>query len=291
MAGFLSKGVTGAVRRLAFKYAPPEVVTLVRQLRLGKNAAFPAKKLEISVSVPAGPVLVLAPHPDDEVIGPGGALSLHLKQGDEVTVLYMTNGRGLESPGGEMIGIRRQEAESLGRSFGFKQLFWDVEDTRLTNDTAHVTELGKILSDMNPSAVYLPSFFDHHFDHFAANRLLADALSHSGCGETTIFGYEVWDNMPFPNLLVDISNQFEQKAAMLRHYKMPMLATDFIEMCRYRNSLHYTLNIDSSIRDARGFAEAFYKFDSATFCTVFYQVLQTLRKNGSALPAHVSSAA
>ncbi|MGB9862141.1 MAG: PIG-L deacetylase family protein [Candidatus Bipolaricaulaceae bacterium] len=37
-------------------------------------------------------VLVLAPHPDDEVLGPGGAIAQFLDQGHQVLVVYLTNG-------------------------------------------------------------------------------------------------------------------------------------------------------------------------------------------------------
>src|SRR5262249_23090566 len=41
---------------------------------------------------PRGRVLCFAPHPDDEVIGPGGALARHRMQGDPVRVVIATDG-------------------------------------------------------------------------------------------------------------------------------------------------------------------------------------------------------
>ena len=42
--------------------------------------------------VPRGRVLVFAPHPDDEVAGPGGVLALHARAGDPVRVIVSTDG-------------------------------------------------------------------------------------------------------------------------------------------------------------------------------------------------------
>lgn len=41
-----------------------------------------------------GPAMVIAPHNDDEVLGVGGVLQRHLRQGDRVTVVLLTNGDG-----------------------------------------------------------------------------------------------------------------------------------------------------------------------------------------------------
>jgi hypothetical protein len=41
-------------------------------------------------------ILVIAPHPDDEVIGCGGTVRLHRQLGHTVTILYLTDGeRGI----------------------------------------------------------------------------------------------------------------------------------------------------------------------------------------------------
>ena len=46
-----------------------------------------------------GPVLVLAPHPDDEVFGCAGAIMRHIAAGDPVTVLILTDGGGDQDDG------------------------------------------------------------------------------------------------------------------------------------------------------------------------------------------------
>ena len=50
-------------------------------------------------SPPEGSILVLAPHPDDETLGPGGSLALHAARGDRVRVVFCTDG-GAGDPDG-----------------------------------------------------------------------------------------------------------------------------------------------------------------------------------------------
>jgi N-acetylglucosamine malate deacetylase 1 len=55
---------------------------------------------------PPGPVLVVAPHPDDETIGPGGALARHADRGDDVTVVVATSGERTTGGAGDVAAAR-----------------------------------------------------------------------------------------------------------------------------------------------------------------------------------------
>src|SRR5215471_17732082 len=91
-------------------------------------------------------IVVLAPHMDDEVIGCGGALYKHVRNGAEVTVVYMTDGRygssalhlltGAERKRreGELIEVRKREAQLAMETLGVKEgIFLDAEETHLTS--------------------------------------------------------------------------------------------------------------------------------------------------------------
>ena len=41
-------------------------------------------------------VLVIAPHPDDEIIGCGGTMAQHVEKGDRIFVIYVTSGELFE---------------------------------------------------------------------------------------------------------------------------------------------------------------------------------------------------
>src|SRR6185295_3505842 len=85
---------------------------------------------------PAGRVLVLAPHADDETIGCGGAIALHVAQGDPVAIAIATDGmRG--DPDGRFAGsdyreLRRSEARAAAGALGAPPPeLWDLADQGL----------------------------------------------------------------------------------------------------------------------------------------------------------------
>ena len=239
--------------------------------------------------VPGDPVLLLAPHPDDEAIGAGGTLLAHRAAGSPVHVLYLTDGGGIGEGRGELRDVRRQEAREAGAKLGAQQTFWDHADTELTNDAATVGALVELLANLRPGRIFAPSFFDTHYDHFATGQILVDAVGQSGWSGT-ICGYEVWDAVPFPNYLVDVSPHVEDRDAVLACYRTPHATTDFTKLCRYRSSVHYTLFVNShKDRADLGFAEAFLRFDATTYCDMQRAYVESLKQARSPLvdPARI----
>jgi len=281
----LAKGV---LRRTLARVAPTEVETALRFLRSPSSPAFPKKNVVVERNIAAGRVLVLAPHPDDEAIGAGGTLIAQVRGGSEVCVLYLTDGGGVGEERGEQIATRRAEARATCRELGAEAVFWDNPDTRLTNGAANVEALASLLRDREPDRVFVPSFFDTHYDHFATNQILVDAVARGGW-RGTICGYEVWDAVPFPNYLVDVSPHIEERDALLANYRTPHATTDFTRLCRYRSSIHYTLFVNShKDRMDLGYAEAFLRFDSDVYCDMQRSYVQVLREAKSPLVTHIS---
>ena len=65
-------------------------------------------------------VLVIAPHPDDEIIGVGGTIAKRAKDGDEVYVCVVTKGK---SPlfNDEFIEQGRKECRKADKKLGVKE--------------------------------------------------------------------------------------------------------------------------------------------------------------------------
>ncbi|MBP2471915.1 LmbE family N-acetylglucosaminyl deacetylase [Crossiella equi] len=78
-------------------------------------------------------VLVVAAHPDDEVLGMGGTIARHVRRGDEVTVLWVTDGSSTQYPGRpDLLARKYREAEqALAELGGCASIRGELPDMRL----------------------------------------------------------------------------------------------------------------------------------------------------------------
>ncbi|MGB4018385.1 MAG: PIG-L family deacetylase, partial [Syntrophomonadaceae bacterium] len=67
-------------------------------------------------------ILVLAPHPDDDIIGCGGSIANLTAQGHEVVILYLTSGESgsLEMDPAQLARTREEEARRAGQLLGVR---------------------------------------------------------------------------------------------------------------------------------------------------------------------------
>src|SRR5712664_142297 len=148
-------------------------------------------------------ILVLAPHPDDEAIGCGGAICLHADRGDRVVGVFLTSGElGLKhlAPA-KAWAIREGEARRAGRILGLRELFflrqadWGLRQA----GRAAAKALRPIIQRERPRLIYLPHPGEWHPDHRAALPVLRSALRGCGLPRPELRGYEVWT--PLANLV------------------------------------------------------------------------------------------
>lgn len=226
-----------------------------------------------------GRVMVLAPHMDDETIGCGGTIARHVKEGAQVTVVFLTDGRhGGGSYAGmtkaernrkqeEISGVRKQEARCAGEILGVQSLmFLDAEDTRLSADRRVPKLLRDILERKQPHCVYLPYFLDQHRDHRAANSVLLAAVAGTRL-EFECRGYEVWTPL-FPNCVVKIDVTIEEKKRALACYRSQLTDTDYVHAAVGLNA-HRSLALGGK---AGQFAEAFHALPLAEYLNLYRTV-------------------
>ncbi len=110
-------------------------------------------------------VLVVAAHPDDEVLGIGGIVLRHTQAGDEVRSVIFCEGESLRYHGdvGQSTAIE-EAAAVLGVSHVYRLQYPDQKLDTYTL-TELITPLEKISEEFKPDIVYCQSACDANRDH------------------------------------------------------------------------------------------------------------------------------
>ena len=177
-------------------------------------------------------VLVVASHPDDEILGCGGTIAKHIIAGDQVAIVFMTNGES--SRGGAVsdnIMIRNKECEGALKVLGIKDVMsFDYPDNMM--DQVPLLEVTKSVESaidrFNPSIVYTHFSEDLNVDHRITHQAVMTACRpQSWSPVKSIFLFEVlsateWNSNAKskfnPNKFVDISDFWPTKLLALKEY-------------------------------------------------------------------------
>ncbi len=238
---------------------------------------------EVCSQVGSGRILVLAPHPDDEAIGCGGAIIRHIANHDNVHVVIVTDGR-LGDPGladkirrgaasdaeiENYIGTRRNESKKAGKILGYgAPIFWDIIDRQLIHNEQIVVRVFDIISRINPSAVYCPSIYEMHPDHRNLSLAVLEAI-HRLKLKPDLFMYEVGRPIPSPDILLDITDQWETKLAAVRCFGSQL---NVCPLDKYISALNYfrTYTLTDDIKKA----EAYIVIQGKCFNEHFNKILE-----------------
>jgi LmbE family N-acetylglucosaminyl deacetylase len=178
-------------------------------------------------------VVVVSPHPDDEVLGVGGTIARLVSEANDVTVTIVTKGWEPLFPDSQVEQVR-DEARAANEILGVKSLrFMDLPVTKLNEVSKHKLnrEFEELMSEEEPEIVLLPFSSDLQEDHrqvFEASMVaLRPAVSRKYvkrilCYETvseTHWPAARVESFFEPQLWVDISNHLPVKLEAMRCYK------------------------------------------------------------------------
>jgi LmbE family N-acetylglucosaminyl deacetylase len=207
-------------------------------------------------------VLVLAPHPDDEVIGCGGAVCLHRRRGDAVHVAFLTSGERCRDgvPAEELRATREAEAREAAAVLGVQSAHYlRLPDLGLAENVGPASQaLHEVLSVCAPGVVYLPHPEEEHPDHAAVLPIVRAALALGPDGAAPeLRGYEVWSPMTRYDWVEDVSAVMRTKLGALRCYRSQLAIFRYDRAVRGLNRYRGALGAGSH------YAEAFRALSAA----------------------------
>ena len=184
-------------------------------------------------------ILVIAAHPDDEVLGCGGAIARFAVEGCEVYTLILGEGITSRDPSrdqhkrDEEIRELKKQAEDANKILGVKKVYtYDFPDNRF--DTVALLDIIKVIEkvkkDVEPNVVFTHFYGDLNVDHQITFKAVMTACRPTKDESVKeIYSFEIpssteW-NAPssltyfMPDYFVNINKSLEAKINALKEYK------------------------------------------------------------------------
>ena len=221
---------------------------------------------------PQEKIAVFAPHPDDETLGCGGTIAKKIREGYDVIIAVLTDGRHAFS---KILGIysdpspedvkrmRKEEVKRAVKILGVRKknlIFLDFEDGTLGKNRKKLEEkITQIIEKSSPVEVYFPYEKDVHPDHLAANRAVRNAIENSGI-TVKMYQYSISQkysrigpiidkmlNIFKHNIVhVDISRFHSVKPAAVREFKSEMEIISSKQQRRLMNNVEEFLKYEET---------------------------------------------
>ena len=183
-------------------------------------------------------ILIVAAHPDDEVLGCGGTIARLAQDGHEVRIAILGEGIASryvspEKEEGGLIAELHERSHDVGQQLSVREvLSFDLPDNRF--DTVPLLDIVKMIESLvdkqQPSVVYTHHGGDLNIDHQVTHRAVLTATRpQQTCSVKEIYAFEVpssteWAFQQFepvfcPNVFVDITETLEIKLRAMQLYE------------------------------------------------------------------------
>ncbi len=182
-------------------------------------------------------ILVVAAHPDDEILGLGATIKRLTDEGNTANVIIL--GEGLTSRKDNRSETQRDDLNKLktqsvaaAKTVGYSNVeFYDLPDNRF--DSIDLLDIIKIVQkyvdQYNPDTIFTHHFGDLNIDHritFEAVITACRPVNNNGvenivCFETpssTEWNFKYGDSSFKPSLFYDVENTLEFKLRAMEHY-------------------------------------------------------------------------
>ena len=180
-------------------------------------------------------ILVCVAHSDDETLGCGGTIAKHVKKGDRVFCIYMTDGVSARTNKKIEIQKRKKAAAKASKILGFKwldNLSGNFPDNAF--DSVQLIEIIKVIEKakkyVDPHIIYTHSFSDLNIDHRILYQAVVTAFRPQPNEKwEEIITFEVPSATDYgqingfgtfkPNLFINIKKEWKKKMYALKSYK------------------------------------------------------------------------
>jgi N-acetylglucosamine malate deacetylase 1 len=179
----------------------------------------------------AGVVVVIAPHPDDDVIGCGGSIAKRVSEGSDVhLIVVIERERSFHDARMRDEDFDRETADAAV-ALGLASVTQLRFPSRGAIDAPRlITELATTFRALRPTVIYLPSTGEGDPEHALVGELAGRAIWMASepffpqlgpvvaPSPRLVLGYEVWTPMAKYQYVEDITSTLDIKLAAMRKY-------------------------------------------------------------------------
>lgn len=148
----------------------------------------------------SGNLVVISPHPDDDILGAGGVMIEAAEKGRAVFSVIVTDGRGSPRKGPpisdeDMVALRQKESMAALKVVGAAGGFYFLKpNSGLEGEEGKKVggDLRELFEWLRPSEVFLPAPYERHRTHIRCTRLTLEALRSSSGLRPSLLGYSLW---------------------------------------------------------------------------------------------------
>lgn len=167
-------------------------------------------------------ILILAPHPDDEVFGCGGFIAQQIAKGNAPHVIVLTGGGGshrgcCSTSESDIISARRELTHKAMSALGLPESNiheLDFTDGHISEgNAAEKKKLESLISEINPDVILVPHHGEGWSDHLAVRDLGIELANNA-----EVYEYCVW-MWYYRQKNLDWKNAYVSKMTEAEHHK------------------------------------------------------------------------
>lgn len=183
-------------------------------------------------------ILVVAAHPDDEILGVGATIARRVAEGNKAFALILGEGQtsrweSREMASGEAVSDLHKDSVKSAKIIGFTDIYFgNLPDNRFDSmdllDVIKVVE--KYVKEIQPDIIYTHHAHDLNIDHRVTCEAVLTATRPIGnCPVKEIYEFETVSSTEwnfgnkeggfYPNVFIDISGFFQIKCEAMKKYK------------------------------------------------------------------------
>jgi len=187
-------------------------------------------------------ILAFAAHPDDAELACSGTLIKHIKLGYKAGVVDLTRGE-LGTRGNAELRDSESKAASTVMGIHVRENLM-MQDGFFKNDQEHQLRIIAMIRKYQPEVVFCNAISDRHIDHGRGAALQSDACFLSGLRKIetkdangnnqlvwrpkVVYHY-IQDHFIAPDIVFDITNEWQQKVDAIKCYKSQFFNPDSAE--------------------------------------------------------------